>query len=263
MNSLKLDLRFMSFAFDDVGSGFRSCYCMLFRLTERCGATDRPLSAAGFRLLVPDLPEFGDTTPGTEVFTIERARMSSPSFEAIDVEKAVVGGLDGRLCRDGVRAGIRNAAGLILADTKAAPDDAEAKAKRDQLIADVKGTGPVAAAEALLPKLFSTKTRQLNPAVIDEARTIVLRQRSAAIIAGLYALRDRPDAMPGLAGVSVPTLVIVGEEDSVTPPLAAARIAGSIRGSELVHIPNAGHISNLENPEAFNSAVLAFLKKLT
>lgn len=78
----------------------------------------------------------------------------------------------------------------------------------------------------------------------------------------LYALRDRPDAAPGLEMVKVPTLVIVGEHDEVTPPLLAARIAGMVEGSELHHIPGAGHLSNLENSEAFNKVVIAFLSKL-
>ena len=60
----------------------------------------------------------------------------------------------------------------------------------------------------------------------------------------------------------MPTLVVVGEDDAVTPPPMAARLAGLVHGSELVHIPGAGHLANLENPEAFNTAVLAFLRKL-
>jgi 3-oxoadipate enol-lactonase len=153
--------------------------------------------------------------------------------------------------------------GLILADTKAAPDDTDAKANRDRLIADVKAGGAPTAAEALLPKLFCPTTRDQNPKVIEQAQSIILRQRGAAIIAALYALRDRPDAVPGLESVSVPTLVLVGEHDVVTPPPVAEHLARSIRGAELVSIPDAGHLSNLENPEAFNLAVITFLRKLT
>jgi 3-oxoadipate enol-lactonase len=114
-----------------------------------------------------------------------------------------------------------------------------------------------------LPKLFGSKTRDGRPEVVERARAIILRQRAAAIIAGLYALRDRPDAQPGLAAISVPTLILVGEQDAVTPPAAAERLAASIRGSELVRIPEAGHLPNLERPETFNEAVVSFLKKLS
>jgi 3-oxoadipate enol-lactonase len=225
----------------------------------------QPLADAGMRVIAPDLPEFGETTPGSEVFAIERAADVVAEFlEAIDIEKAVVGGLSmgGYVAMAFARRHPQRLRGLILADTKAAPDDAQAKANRDQLIADVKGSGSAAAVETLFPKLFSDETRKRNPAAIERAREIALRQRPAAIIAGLYALRDRPDATPGLAGVKVPTLVLVGEHDAVTPPLMAARIAASISNAELIHIPGAGHLSNLENPEAFNGALIPFLKKL-
>src|SRR4029077_2661268 len=150
MNALKLDLRFMSFAFDDVGSGLPVVLLHAFPFDRSMWKPQLgPLSADGFRLLVPDLPEFGDTTPGTEVFTIEGgADVIAEFLEAINVEKAVVVGLSmgGYVAMAFARRHPGMLAGLILADTKAAPDDAEAKAKRDQLIADVKGTGPSAAA---------------------------------------------------------------------------------------------------------------------
>lgn len=95
MNALKLDLRFMSFAFDDVGSGLPVVLLHAFPFDRTMWKPQLgPLSAAGFRLLVPDLPEFGDTTPGTEVFTIEGgADVIAEFLEAINVEKAVVVGL--------------------------------------------------------------------------------------------------------------------------------------------------------------------------
>jgi pimeloyl-ACP methyl ester carboxylesterase len=151
---------------------------------------------------------------------------------------------------------------MVLADTRAAPDVPHMRANRDKLIAAVKANGSVAAADAMLPNLFSEPTRTTNPALIERVRRIVLRQPATGIIAGLLALRDRPDAAPALESVSVPLLVLVGEFDTVTPLLTAARIAGIVRKSDLAHIPGAGHLSSLENPEAFNSAVIAFLKQL-
>jgi pimeloyl-ACP methyl ester carboxylesterase len=76
-------------------------------------------------------------------------------------------------------------------------------------------------------------------------------------------MRDRPDATPGLDNIAVPTLVVVGEHDAITPPTQSSAMAARIWGSEVVAIPGAGHLSNLENPEAFNAAVTDFLAKLT
>ena len=106
---------------------------------------------------------------------------------------------------------------------------------------------------------FSTVERRSR----STARAIGARQKPEAVAAALAALRDRPDANPGLSAVRVPTLVIVGEEDAVTPPSAAKALAGGIPGAKLVTIPQAGHLSNLEAPEAFNAAVRAFLVGLS
>jgi pimeloyl-ACP methyl ester carboxylesterase len=267
MKTIELVHRSMVVAYDEMGTGLPVVLLHAFPFDRTMWAPQLgPLSAAGFRVIAPDLPEFGDSTPGGDVITIERAADVVADFlDALHITRAVVGGLSmgGYVALAFARRHPQRLAGLILADTKAAPDDDEAKARRDDLIAAVNAGGPVAAADALLPKVVSDRTREKNPAAVETLRQIALRQTSAGVIAGLYALRDRPDAAPGLPSVAVPTLVLVGEFDTVTPPLAAARLSGTIRKSELVHVPGTGHISNVENPEAFNAAVVAFLKKLT
>jgi 3-oxoadipate enol-lactonase len=267
MKTLVLEHRLMSVRYEDVGKGLPVVLLHAFPFDRAMWEPQlAPIAAAGCRVLAPDLPEFGETTPGSEVFTIERsADVIAELLEEIGIEKAVVGGLSmgGYIALAFARRHPERLIGLILADTKAAPDDADAKANRDRLIADVKAGGAPTAAEALLPKLFSPTTRDRNPEVIEQAQSLILHQRGAAIIAALYALRDRPDAVPGLVSVGVPTLVLVGEHDAITPRPVAEQLARGIRGAELVSIPNAGHLANLENPEAFNSAVISFLRKLT
>jgi pimeloyl-ACP methyl ester carboxylesterase len=152
-------------------------------------------------------------------------------------------------------------AGLILADTKAEADDVAGREGRDKAIAAVRANGPVAFGESMLGKLLAAPAKD-SPVVVEFVRKIATRQTEPAVIAALYALRDRPDATPGLDAVSVPTLVIVGVHDAVTPPAAAAKIAATLPNSELVQIPDAGHLSNIENPDAFNSAVIEFLRRL-
>jgi pimeloyl-ACP methyl ester carboxylesterase len=266
MQTIELAQRLMTVAYDDVGTGLPVVLLHAFPFDRSMWAGQlTPLSAAGFRVLALDLPGFGDTTSGADAVTVERAAdVVADCLAILEIDKAVIGGLSmgGYVALAFARRHPQRLAGLILADTKASPDSAGAKANRDKLIAEVKAGGPVAAANALLPKLISDHTRQTRPAVIEMLRETTLRQTSAGIIAGLIALRDRPDAAPGLSAVAVPTLVMVGEFDTVTLPLSAARLAGTIRGSQLVHIPGAGHMSNVENPDAFNAAVLAFLKKL-
>jgi pimeloyl-ACP methyl ester carboxylesterase len=86
---------------------------------------------------------------------------------------------------------------------------------------------------------------------------------AAGFIGALEAMKTRVDSSADLAGIDVPTLVIVGEEDGVTPPDASRKIHEHVGGSQLVVIPGAGHLSNLEEPEAFNRALGAFLDSLS
>ncbi len=148
---------------------------------------------------------------------------------------------------------------LVLADTRAEPDSDEARAGRDAAIEAVEAHGSVAQVEAMLPKVLGATSHADRPGVVSEFRRTGLSQDKAAVVAGLIALRDRPDARPGLAAIDVPTLVLVGDEDTLTPPSAAEALVAGIRGAKLVVLPGAGHLSNLETPDAFNAAVLDFL----
>jgi 3-oxoadipate enol-lactonase len=266
MRSLALTQRWMTLAYDEVGTGLPVVLLHAFPFDREMWSHQlAPLSAAGFRILAPDLPEFGKSTPGSEPFIIERvADVVADYMEALHISSAVIAGLSmgGYVAMAFARRHPSRLAALILADTKAAPDDEAGRDGRDKMIATVMAHGTTAAIESLLPKLLCEQTRNIKPEVVEFARKIAARQSESAVVAALYALRDRPDATRGLAAVAVPTLVLVGEHDTVTPPLLAARIAAQIAGSELQHIPGAGHLSNIENPVAFNAAVIAFLKQL-
>jgi 3-oxoadipate enol-lactonase len=265
---MKIELahREMIVAYEEMGTGLPVVFLHAFPF-DRAMWTPQlaPISAAGYRVLAPDFSEFGESSPGSDAFSIDRAADVIADFlEALKIKRAVVGGLSmgGYVSMAFARRHPAWLAGLILADTKAEPDDLAARENRDKAISAVRANGPAAFGESMLPKLLSEQTRATKPEVVARAREIATRQTEAAVTAALYALRDRPDATPGLASVVVPTLVIVGEHDAVTPPLAAGKIADAVKGSELQTIPGAGHLSNLENPEAFNKAVIAFLKKL-
>lgn len=266
MKTIELASRSIKIAYDDVGTGLPIILLHAFPFDRSMWAPQiDPIAKAGFRVIALDLPEFGATTPDKDGFTIDHCANTVASFlKALAVPKAVVAGLSmgGYVAMSVARQHPAILAGMILADTRAAPDVPHVRANRDKLIAAVKEKGSVAVADAMLSNLFSEKTRSTNPSIIEHARQIILRQSASGIISGLQALRDRPDAAPGLQNVTVPILVLVGEFDTVTPLLAAARIAGNVSKSDLAYIPGAGHLSSLENPEAFNSAVIGFLKQI-
>ncbi|MBX9583939.1 MAG: alpha/beta hydrolase [Gemmataceae bacterium] len=216
------------------------------------------------RVVAVDLPGFGGSEP--KPFTMDSA--ADHVAARLDAEGApgrvVVGGLSmgGYVAMAFARRHPGRLAGLILADTRAAPDDDAGKKGRDEMIALARETGTAGVVEKMLPMLLAEATRAGRPEVVEEVRRIARRQPPEAVVAALEALRDRPDAAPGLGGVSVPTLVLVGEHDPLTPLTMAEAIGARVYGSEVVTIPGAGHLSNLENPDAFNAAVLAFLAEV-
>jgi pimeloyl-ACP methyl ester carboxylesterase len=150
--------------------------------------------------------------------------------------------------------------GLVLADTRAEPDDEAARANRDRAIAGASQSTGAAFIETMLPRLLGASTLAARPEVVAEVRRIAEAQEAAGIVGALQALRDRPDARPSLAAIAVPTLVIVGGEDVLTPPAVARQLAGGIAGARLEEIDGAGHLSNLEQPERFTASVRAFLE---
>jgi pimeloyl-ACP methyl ester carboxylesterase len=266
MKTIELATRSLTIAYDEVGSGLPILFLHAFPLDRTMWVPQfEPISQAGFRVIALDLPEFGASSAMKGDFTIDHCGDIVAEFlHALNITQAVVVGLSmgGYVAMSIARRHAQLLAGMVLADTRAAPDVPAVRANRDKLIAAVQASGSAAAADALLANLFSEPTRATNPAVIERVRQIILRQSPAGIIAGLRALRDRPDAAPALQAIAIPILVLVGEFDTVTPLLTAARIAGNVRTSDLGHIPGAGHLSSLENPTAFNSALIGFLQKL-
>lgn len=217
--------------------------------------------SASYRVVAPDLPGFGGSDV-QEGLTVDAA--ADAVAELLDRLGAdgpvVIGGLSmgGYVALAFARLYPQRVRALILADTKADPDDEAAKSKRDDAVRRVQDHGPGALVEDMVPKLVFTGGP--NGGVVgQQVRVIGGRQTAAGVVAGLRALRDRPDARPGLSAVAAPALVIVGDHDAVTPPEKADELVAGLSNGRLVRIPHAGHLSNLENPEVFSAAVTAFL----
>lgn len=151
---------------------------------------------------------------------------------------------------------------LVLCDTRAEADTPEARAKRDDNIQFAHEKGTWAITEKLLPGLVSEQTRSDNPELMEQLAEWGSSQQVATIVEALEALRDRPDTTPWLSQIRVPTLLIFGEEDALAPPEIIATLKEGIPGAQLEIIPRAGHLSNLEQPAAFNRVLLDFLRSL-
>ena len=152
--------------------------------------------------------------------------------------------------------------GLILADTQAKADSNEAKLKRAAAIKSVKAMGVNAYAEGFVKSVFAPQTLANNKAAVEKIRRIIEANSSLGICGALLALASRTDTTESLPGIKAPTLILVGEHDALAPPSASQEMRNRIPNSEIHVIPNAAHMSNLENSEEFNKHLLDFLGRL-
>lgn len=150
-------------------------------------------------------------------------------------------------------------AGLVLADTRSGADSEEAREGRRRMLDVLVKGGPPAVADQMVPKLLGATTLETRPDLVADVRQMIEAQSRPAIASALRALMSRPDSTQQLRAIEVPALIVVGEEDALTPPAESERMQAAIPGAALERVPHAGHLSNLENPDAFNAAVRAFL----
>ena len=253
-------------SFDDVGDGPAVVLLHAFPLARAMWRPQVEALQGDYRVIAPDLRGFGgsrafDAAPSVETMADDVAAL----LDELKLPGPVVlGGLSmgGYVALAFARRHPARLRGLVLADTKADADDAAGRANRDRLIALAEKDGARAVIDQMLPKLLGPATAAQAPQVVEEVRAVAARQTAAAIVGALKALRDRPDANPGLSAIRVPTLVLVGRDDTLTPPAKSEELAKRIPGARLVVLDGAGHLSNLEQQDRFNVALRSFLQSV-
>jgi 3-oxoadipate enol-lactonase len=233
-----------------------------FPLNARMWQSQLGLAAHGWRVVAPHLRGFDDD--GIEVAATSVDDYAGDVIDLLDslhVEEAVIGGLSmgGYAAFAILRHAPRYVRGLILADTRSQADTPEGIEGRKRMLQLLSDKGPSGVVDEMLPKLLGATTRASQPALADRVRALALSNSAAAIAGGIRALMTRPDSTPLLSTIRCPTLIIAGEEDTLTPPALSEEMHRAIAGSELVTVPAAGHLSSLEQPDAFNSALASFL----
>jgi pimeloyl-ACP methyl ester carboxylesterase len=149
--------------------------------------------------------------------------------------------------------------GLALCDTRAGADSPEGAAGRETFARGALEHGLGWVADQMVPKLLRPTP---DPAVVKVVRHLIGAGTPAGVAAAQRGMAQRPDSTPNLATITVPTLVVVGEEDTLTPPAESVGMAAAVRGARLTRIPGAGHLAGLENPAAFTAALSGFLDGL-
>jgi len=251
-------------AYADVGRGLPVVLLHAFPLSRTMW---EPQIAALFgecRCVVPDLRGFGDS-PMHGPYSMDRyADDVAAVLASQQIDRAVVAGLSmgGYVALELWRRHRHLVRALVLADTRATADTPEAATRRLELATLARTDGVDAVVAQQLPGLIGKRTREKQPALLDRIKTELVRTSVDGLAGALDAMRTRPDSTPLLAGIDVPTLVVVGEEDAITPVKEARAMHSAIAGSRLEIIPEAGHLSNLERPAAFNTALSDFVRSL-
>jgi 3-oxoadipate enol-lactonase len=227
-----------------------------------------PLTTAGYRVVVAELPGFGRTEQvGAKEAPLESVdAMAGELVRVMDrlrIDRFVpVGFSMGGYVALAVAAKVpTRLAGLILVDTRAEADSEEARKKRDATIEQVQAHGTRPLAMAMIANQLTEATRTSERLLTDEVRSMMLRQPKAAVVAGLKAMRDRPDRRDLLKSLECPVLIVVGEKDPITPPAASTVMSDLARKSELVTIPGGAHLTPMERPDEVNEALLEWLGK--
>jgi len=257
----------MRLAYSDEGTGPPVVLLHGFPLSRFMWREQISELAPSYRIVAPDLRGHGDSPAPPGVYTMDE--MADDVLELVDALEIagpiVLGGLSmGGYVAFSIMAHYpHRIRGLILMDTRASADSPEAARDREataQAVLDAGSAHPVV--EKMVPRLFAKATLSEHPERIEPLRALMEKSSPHGIAGALRGMAIRPDRRPMLGQISVPTLVVVGEEDVITPPDEVKGLSDAIVGSRLVVIPEAGHMAPYENPAAANKAILEFLKAL-
>lgn len=223
-------------------------------------------TAAGWRVIVPDLRGYGDTTvvPGAttlDVFAHDIAGL----LDHLGVDRFVLGGLSmgGQIAMEIFRRFPERVRGLLLADTSPVAETEEGKAERNRIADRLQAEGMADHADELLPRMVAPATREEQPEVARHVLAMMQGAPAEGAAAALRGRAERPDYRATLEAVTVPTLVVVGSEDTFTPVAVAEELHEGIPGSSLAVIDGCGHLPNLERPDEFNAALANLLRVVT
>ncbi len=251
--------------YDDVGSGDAVVFLHGFPHHRALWASQVAALVDRARCIAPDLRGFGESSVHPPYSVDQYADDLAALLDSLRIERAVVCGLSmgGYVALAFWRRHRARVRALILMDTRAGNDSAEGRERRDQMIALARQRGSEAVADAMITGMVGKRTREKCPEVVDDVHRMLESAPVDGVVGALEALRDRPDSTATLETIDVPTLIVVGKEDVLTPPGEAMLLHAGIRGSTLEVIAGAGHLANVERPAAVNHVITEFLAKVT
>ncbi len=219
------------------------------------------------RLIAPDLRGFGASRSArTANLSIEQfADDLVHLLDALRISEPVVFcglSMGGYIAFEFVRKYADRLRGLVLCDTRAAADTPETKAARRTMASRVIEQGPEFVIEAMQPRMFSPRTSAERPGAVDRWKEMVRRCPPETIAAAALAMGERRDSTELLPAIRCPTLFVVGADDVTSPPEEMRAMAAAVPNSRFAVIPDAGHLTPIENPAGFNSVLGDWLNGL-
>lgn len=252
-------------AYRDVGQGLPVVFLHAFPLNQSMWDEQVAEFSRTHRVITFDWRGFGDSNLGS-------SDSSMPNFagdlagllDRLGVGTATICGLSmgGYAAFAFCRNYPARVKALILCDTRATTDTEEGKRARFETAELTRSQGTSVIVEQMIPKLLGETTLKTRPHIADRVRQMIEATNPEGIAKALIGMAGRDDSTDLLAKLTCPTLVVVGEEDKLTPPSEAEILSAAIRGSQLALIPQAGHLANLESATMFNRVVSEFLKRM-
>jgi pimeloyl-ACP methyl ester carboxylesterase len=261
---MRIELETVALEVEDHGEGVPVILLHGFPLSSEIWTPVRTAVGQAARLITPDLRGFGSSDKPATGYGIEDLAGDVVRLaDALKLDRFVLGGhsMGGYVALRVAAAWPERLAGLILMDTRAEADAPEGRERRDAGIARIAAGDASAFLDEFVAGLVGPSSRARAPRVLAELRAIAAEAAAEALAGCLAGMRDRPDSSALLPTLDVPALVIVGQEDSLTPPVSSRAMAAALPRATLVEIPSAGHTPSMERPIPTAEAILAFLRE--
>ena len=262
----KVTVNGLSLAVHDEGSGPPILFVHGFPLSHAMWRAQLTAFAPNHRVIAPDLRGFGesDVTAGTVTMEQHADDLAALLDELNVNERVVLCGLSmgGYIAWQFQQKFPERLRALILCDTRAIADTPDGVENRRRLAKMVVENGSAAVASVMLPNLFSPATADRDQSAIDELQQTIAATSPQGIAASSLGMAERPDVTPLLPNIKTPSLLIVGEDDGISTPKEMRGIAAAMPNAAIFEVPNAGHMSPLENPVAVNLVIRQFLDDL-
>jgi len=220
---------------------------------------------SSYRVIACDIRGFGKSTDEESHLSIDLFAEDLIAFmDELEIEKAIICGLSmgGYITLNAHERFSDRFEALILADTQCTADTPEAKEKRYDTISEIEVNGVANFNEGFIKKVFHKDSFTNKKELVEELRNVVFSNSEHIIQQGLGVLAECSETCSTLGKITIPTLIICGREDIVTPLEQSEAMKESIEEATLQVIENAGHVSNLEQPDEFNKHLLDFLNTL-